>query len=395
MKALKQCITAFFMLTLTIQLQAQQLLSGSFPASNELLLGVRYRNVRNSNSNQPQANFTGIPDLGSNRGSGTRTEKSLNYTNTGSYTFSIVFNPATNTFVSNTTINGTTYSTTFNNVTTRLQADGKSNNPSTINLMRLSVRTQTGNSSIVVSNLTIDGLPVNGNYGRINGNGNSEWYAATNLLNNGFTVSGTVTMAGSFSNSAEGQRIEISFGYTSEPGAGLLPLSLGDFKVRKTNSGNVLQWNTLYENNTSHFELQRSTDERQFSAIAAITAAGESNSVRNYSYIDRTAGNSAYYYRLVAVDKDGKQSYSPIVRINASTAAKATILKVSSTVARLEFEKAGERTIALVDFNGRVLQQQITKESSASLSVSTLSNGSYFIRITDADGSVETLRFIR
>ncbi|MBS4063396.1 MAG: T9SS type A sorting domain-containing protein [Chitinophagaceae bacterium] len=395
MKAMHQCIIAFLMLATHTNVEAQQLLSGSFPGSNELLLGVRYRNVRNSNSNQPQANFTGIPDLGSNRGSGTRTEKNFNYTNTGSYTFSIVYNPSTNTFVSNTTINGTTYSTTFNNVTTRLKADGKSNNPSAINLMRLSVRTQTGNSSIVVSNLTIDGLPVNGNYGRTNGNGNSEWYAATNLLNNGFTISGTVTMSGSFSNSADGQRVEINFGYTTEPGAGLLPLGLADFKVQQTNSGNLLQWHTSYENNTSHFDLQRSSDEQQFSTIATIAAAGESSGIRNYSYLDRPAESNTYYYRLVAVDKDGKLNVSSLVKIKASTANKATILKVSSSVAKLEFEKAGVRTVVLMDFNGRVLQQQTSMESHMRLSVSALNKGSYFIRITDADGSVETLRFIR
>lgn len=381
----------------SLAVSAQQLIPGTFPSTSESLLAVRYRNVRNVNSNQSQANFTGIPDLGSNRSSGTRSERSLNYSNTGTYNFSVTYNMAANTLVSLTTINGTTVSNTLSNVSSKLSADGKTRNPAAINLIRLSVRTQTGNSTITVSNLRIDGLPVNGNYGRSNNGGSSEWYATTNLLNNGFTISGTVTLSGNFSNNAEGQRIELTFGYTSQSNAGLLPLGLEDFKVQRTGQGaNLLQWNTLYESNTSHFEIQRSADEQNYTTIGTVAATGESNTLRSYTYTDRTAGNGTWYYRLLAKDKDGQQNFSGIVKVKGNNErSTSSILNVSSSQIRLQFHQNANRVIRVLDMNGRVQFQTQSNEQMLQIPVTSLMAGNYVVHITDAEGATETRRFVK
>lgn len=383
--------------TTSLLASAQQLIPGTFPATSESLLAVRYRNVRNVNSNQSQANFIGIPDLGSNRNNGTRSERSLNYSNTGSYSFSVTYNMVANTLVSLTTINGVTTSNTLSDVSSKLSADGKTNNPAAINLIRLSVRTQTGNSTITISNLRIDGLAVNGNYGRSNDGGSSEWYATTNLLNNGFTISGTVTLSGNFSNSAEGQRIELSFGYTSQSNAGLLPLGLEDFKVQRTSQGtNLLQWNTLYESNTSHFEIQRSTDGQNYTTIGTVTAVGESNSIRSYTYTDRTAGNATSYYRLLAKDKDGQQNFSSIVKVKGNDERfTSSVLRVSPSQIRLEFDQNATRVIRVLDMNGRVQYQTQSKEQLLHIPVTSLMPGNYVVHIADADGAIETKRFVK
>jgi hypothetical protein len=396
MKAVSYILSVIVSAT-SLLASAQQLIPGTFPAANESLLAVRYRNVRNVNSNQSQANFTGIPDLGSNRNNSTRSEKSLNYSNTGSYSFSVTYNTVANTLVSLTTINGVTTSNTLTDVSSKLSADGKTRNPAAINLIRLSVRTQTGNSTITVSNLRIDGLSVNGNYGRSNNGGSSEWYATTNLLNNGFTISGTVSLSGNFSNNAEGQRIELTFGYTSQANAGLLPLGLEDFKVQRTGQGaNLLQWNTLYESNTSHFEIQRSADEQNYTTIGTVTASGESNTLRSYTYTDRTAGNGTWYYRLLAKDKYGQQNYSGIVKVKGTNERLASsVLKVSSSQIRLEFHQNANRVIRVLDMSGRVQFQMQSKEQVLQIPVTSLMTGNYVVHITDADGATETKRFVK
>lgn len=396
MKAVSLILSVILSAT-SLLASAQQLIPGTFPAANESLLAVRYRNVRNVNSNQSQANFTGIPDLGSNRNNGTRSERSLNYSNTGSYSFSVTYNMVANTLVSLTTINGVTTSNTLTDVSSKLSADGKTNTPAAINLIRLNVRTQTGNSTITVSNLRIDGLSVNGSYGRSNNGGSSEWYATTNLLNNGFTISGTVTLSGNFSNNAEGQRIELTFGHTSQSNAGLLPLGLEDFKVQRTSQGaNLLQWNTLYESNTSHFEIQRSADEQNYTTIGTVTSSGESNTLRSYTYTDRTAGNGTWYYRLLAKDKDGQQNYSGIVKVKGTNERlTSSVLKVSSSQIRLEFHQNANRVIRLLDMSGRVQFQMQSKEQMLQIPVTSLMTGNYLVHITDADGTTETKRFVK
>jgi hypothetical protein len=396
MKAGNFILLAITVLT-NLAVSAQQLIPGTFPSTSESLLAVRYRNVRNVNSNQAQANFTGIPDLGSNRNNGTRSEQSLNYSNTGSYSFSITYNMAANTIVSVTTINGTTTSNTLSDVSSRLSADGKTRSAAAINLIRLSVRTQTGNSTISISNLRIDGLSVNGNYGRSNNGGVSEWYATSNLLNNGFTISGTVSLSGNFSNSAEGQRIEFTFGHTTQSNAGLLPLGLEDFKVQRTGQGaNLLQWNTLYENNTSHFEIQRSADDQNYTTIGTVNASGESTTLRSYNYTDRTAGSGTWYYRLLAKDKDGQQSFSSIVKVKGNTERLASsLMKVSSSQLRLEFYQNANRVIRILDMSGRVQYQMQSKEQMLHIPVTSLISGNYVVHITDADGTSETKRFVK
>lgn len=376
---------------------AQQLLSGAFSGSQELLVGVKYRNVRNSNSNQSDALYVGIPDLETVRSSETRNSRSLNYTNAGSFTFSIVYDEASNSVTSTTIINGTSVSTTFPNVSSKLNADGKSSSPSNINLMRLKVRTQTGASSVILSNVVIDGMEVNGNYGRTNSGGHSEWYTTTNLLKNGFTVSGTVTMSGNFANNAESQFVEMNFGYTSEPGFGLLPIELNDFKIQQAGNGsNLLTWSTLHETNASHFEIQRSLDGQNFTTVGQVTAAGESNQLRSYSYSDRAATSADWYYRLLSADKDGRHRFSSVIKIKATaTQHQGTGLFVSSSQVRFQFQSKGARTVRIFSLQGVMQQQVKTNDMVLTMSTSHLNSGNYIVQISNENGVTETLRFIK
>ena len=77
-------------------------------------------------------------------------------------------------------------------------------------------------------------------------------------------------------------------------------------------SNNVLSWHVANENDLNYYELQRSSDGQNFSAIAQIKATGNSN----YSYSDNiVSATSLYYYRLKSVDNDGNFKYSPVVKI--------------------------------------------------------------------------------
>jgi hypothetical protein len=398
MKTLKRyIITLTAVISFISSSDAQQLLSGAFSGSQELLVGVKYRNVRNSNSNQSDALYVGIPDLETVRSSGTRNSRSLNYTTAGLFTFSIVYDEASNSVISTTTINGTSISTTFSNVSSKLNADGKSSNPSNINLMRLKVRTQTGASSITISNVVIDGMSVNGTYGRSNSTGQSEWYTSSNLLKNGFTVSGTVTMSGNFANNADAQFVELDFGYTTDPGFGILPIEFNDFKIQQAGNGsNLLTWSTLHESNASHFEIQRSSDGQIFTTIGKVTAAGESNQLRSYTYTDRASKSATWYYRLLSADKDGRYTFSSVIKIKAAvTEHSATGLFVSSSQVRFQFQDTGSRMIRIYNLQGVMQQQVKTNEMVLIMSTSHFNSGNYIVQISNANGANETLRFIK
>ena len=94
-----------------------------------------------------------------------------------------------------------------------------------------------------------------------------------------------------------------------------LPLTLGDFTANKNNTGIQLQWNTLSETNTSHFDVERSTDGSSFSKIGQVNAAGDASDRRDYGFTDLTAPAGTVFYRLKMNDRDQSFRYSRIVAV--------------------------------------------------------------------------------
>jgi hypothetical protein len=114
------------------------------------------------------------------------------------------------------------------------------------------------------------------------------------------------------------------FIYANTTTVGTLPVKFGSIAALVANDKNVhLKWNTLREENTSHFDIEESIDNISFQKIARVNAIGQSNTQQNYSFVYTRPGafNKTLFYRLKIIDKDGKFEYSPYatIRIDAST----------------------------------------------------------------------------
>jgi hypothetical protein len=95
------------------------------------------------------------------------------------------------------------------------------------------------------------------------------------------------------------------------------PVKLTAFSARYSNGSAYLDWQTSQEIDAGNFEVLRSADGVNFTRIATVASAGNSNNIRQYSYQDNTVeGLAKYaYYRLRQLDLDGKASLSNIARI--------------------------------------------------------------------------------
>jgi len=94
----------------------------------------------------------------------------------------------------------------------------------------------------------------------------------------------------------------------------ITPVKFGSFTVVRQGSNAMLNWNTLTEINTDHFEIERSTDGVNFVTVGNRQSAGNSTENRSYQYLDPIAGMSGVlYYRIKVVDIDAKKDYSKIV----------------------------------------------------------------------------------
>ncbi len=89
--------------------------------------------------------------------------------------------------------------------------------------------------------------------------------------------------------------------------AGLLPVELLHFGARPIDHTVHLDWQTASEFDSDHFVLERSVDGLTFDPIATLTAAGYTEDLSSYQYLDRFPWVGVNYYRLLEVDLDGNE----------------------------------------------------------------------------------------
>ena len=99
-----------------------------------------------------------------------------------------------------------------------------------------------------------------------------------------------------------------------------LPVELSSFSAVVRNNQVTLNWITESEINNYGFEVERAlfstSDPRGWEQIAFVNGNGNSNSPKEYSYIDNNLiGGNKFLYRLKQIDNDGQFEYSKIVEV--------------------------------------------------------------------------------
>jgi hypothetical protein len=170
----------------------------------------------------------------------------------------------------------------------------------------------------------------------------------------------------------------------------VLPVVLADFDGRLQQNNILLEWSTSSEMNSSHFELEKSFDKQNFRKIARITAAGNSNSLEEYSYLDKEPPSELNYYRLKMVDGEGHSLYSDIKLIQNDKLAQTVYVLGNpfNDVINLRFAKTPQTDvrIKLLNTEGKILstfQYQQLSQSQISLPTNKpdLIAGVYLLRI--------------
>lgn len=171
------------------------------------------------------------------------------------------------------------------------------------------------------------------------------------------------------------------FAFTSMP----LPLTLIEFTAVKTPTGKVeLTWKTAQEVNTSYFSVERSTNGRDWKKLGVKTAKGEQGSITSYSFTDLSPAPTSNYYRLMVVDDNNKSDYSSVRLV---TLGKEIPVRVYPTVAlnsNLLYVEGISPELAQVDiYSNKGMIEYKAKLYSNTVSLSTLSTGIHYVRITN------------
>ena len=103
-----------------------------------------------------------------------------------------------------------------------------------------------------------------------------------------------------------------------------LPVKLANFVSEKKKNSVELRWTTTEESNMNTYEVQRSSNGRDFTTIQSITSRN-SYLQTSYSAVDMQPRNGINFYRLKMVEKDGKFAYSRILSVQLANGKLITV----------------------------------------------------------------------
>ena len=173
--------------------------------------------------------------------------------------------------------------------------------------------------------------------------------------------------------------------------AAVTPVQLEYFSAREKNQDVLLNWQTATELNTSHFNVQHSTNGTSFTNIGNVKAIG--SGANGYSFTDSNPTDGINYYRLQSIDKDGSFSYSKVISASLTT-HNSSFISIFPNPARdfttiIFSQMVDKATIAVYDITGKAIITQSLNGSTNSykLNTQTLTNGVYVIKVNTATGS--------
>lgn len=173
-----------------------------------------------------------------------------------------------------------------------------------------------------------------------------------------------------------------------------LPVRLIDFKVKQESSVTNLNWITDMEENSSHFEVQRSWDAKSWEAVGTVQAKGSGPGIRNYTFTDVISAGfpkATAYYRLKMVDQDQTFAYSIIrsVRVDGFV-SKVSIYPnpVSDqmiTISNINPENIS--AVQVISLDGKKMADLKLQTNGRFHIPSSLASGTYILDILATDGS--------
>lgn len=213
---------------------------------------------------------------------------------------------------------------------------------------------------------------------------------ATVTFRNGGVKRFTLTY-GSGSDVRNGPLSTQSIFLTSLSWSNIVPVQLMYFRGKAEAERVRLSWATALEINSSHFNVERSTDLKEFATIGKLTSAGDSRQVINYSFLDEAPLPGVNYYRLKQVDKDGTSDYSKIIAVSPQAEATQFVIYPNpsdGSSVRLQFDNLELDRLRLITMLGQEISFDIQATSNNSLTIrphKTLENGLYFVTYQTPD----------
>jgi hypothetical protein len=182
-----------------------------------------------------------------------------------------------------------------------------------------------------------------------------------------------------------------------------LPIAIQYFNAAKGNGYNTLSWQASCSSDKAVFEIERSTDGRNFTTINTVTATRE-QCAQSVSYVDNTILTGTVFYRIKSVDVSGKAVYSVIIKLGGtqSDIKLAGILPnpvMNTAQLNIVTAKKDYVNLSIVSMEGKLVHRSTVQlqagSSIISLDVTNLQKGLYIIKGVFADGEASSIKFVK
>jgi hypothetical protein len=176
-----------------------------------------------------------------------------------------------------------------------------------------------------------------------------------------------------------------------------LPVSLSEFKATVNTSDVVLSWKTDFENNNRGFDIQRSNDGINWYNVGNLNGAGQSTTVKTYSFTDHQLAPGKYFYRLRQNDFDGKSTYSGVVTALINGKGVVSLYQnypnpfnTTSTI-RFDLPSTQKIRLSVIDLAGREVQVLVNELGQAGthqavINAAALQRQVYLVRLQTESG---------
>lgn len=173
----------------------------------------------------------------------------------------------------------------------------------------------------------------------------------------------------------------------------VLPVKFISFSAVNTNEGVLVQWATSEEINADRYAVERSEDGINWNTIAYVQAAGNSNTIKNYTHLNRRKVEKVAYFRIRQIDLDGRYTYTAIASVKATGAALASAVTISSNLNNGVLIRFGQAVnthvqVQIINMNGQVIAQQQFAQPGNQLVLNKVvaAKGTYIVSVTDSHG---------
>ncbi len=180
-----------------------------------------------------------------------------------------------------------------------------------------------------------------------------------------------------------------------------VPVKLVSFTAEKKSAvSNLVKWSTAEELSVERYQVQRSTDGKNFTDLSGASQLARNSSVNTtYDFTDGAPVAGLNFYRIKIFEKNGHFTQSNVAVVNNKRSSSA-IIKVFPNPAvdflyvETKATAAGKAIISIVNAAGETMSSKeyiLNNQPVFTLDVRTLARGKYFVKtVIDNEQTIST-----